>query len=61
MVPNSYENLPKDLVESCFNSITEREIVAPKSRNLLVSSFNLNEMNDDIRLRQLRQDKNAQA
>lgn len=55
MVPNSYDRLPPDLVESCFQKITEKEIKAPVSRNLLVSPFDINEMNQDVRLRQIRQ------
>ena len=56
MVPKSYDNLPADLVESCFQKITEKEIKAPVSRNLLVSAFDFSEMSQEIRLRQIRQE-----
>lgn len=35
MVPKSYENLPEGLVQRCFESITNREIKAPITRNLV--------------------------
>ncbi len=44
MVPKSYDKLPEGLVQKCFEAITDREIKAPITRNLVKGSFDLYEM-----------------
>ena len=41
MVPESYERLPEGMVEALFNKITEHEIKAPVTRDLINGSFDL--------------------
>lgn len=53
MAPLSYEKLPADLVESCFNQITSTEIKAPATRSLTLGSFDISEMMQEIKLRRL--------
>jgi len=53
MVPKSYDTLPEGLVLKCFSSITNKEIKAPITRNLVKSPFDLYEMQSDITLRLL--------
>ena len=42
MVPESYERLPEGMVEALFNKITEHEIKAPVTRDLINGQFDLN-------------------
>ena len=53
MVPKSYENLPEGLVQRCFESITNREIKAPVTRNLVQGQFDLQETLSEVSLRLL--------
>ena len=51
MVPDSYEALPEGMVAECFKRITDKEIKAPVSRNILLSPYDCAEVLSECSLR----------
>lgn len=42
MVPESYDNLPEGMVEAVFHKVTQQEIKAPVTRDLVAGEYDLN-------------------
>ena len=53
MVPESYDQLPEGMVEAVFHRITDLEIKAPVTRDLVVGDYDLNCGQQDIDYRLL--------
>jgi hypothetical protein len=51
MVPDSYDSLPEGMVAECFKRITDKEIKAPVSRNILLCQYDCAEMLSECSLR----------
>ena len=42
MAPESYDHFPEGMVEAVFHKVTQHEIKAPVTRDLVVGDYDLN-------------------